>query len=407
VQGTDGNFYGTTAGSTDTGGYVSYGTIFKITPQGTLTTLHTFCSSSGCSDGEAPIAGLIEGSDGNYYGTTTEGGVVNQSSVPYGNGTLFRVNPSGALTSYQLCSQSNCTSGYSPASALYLAGNGTFYGTTQEGGSNNQGTVFEITGTGTLNTLYSFCVQDDCATGGTPQASLIQGTDGNLYSTTYGGGVNAVSPQCPDPYFCGTIFKIAVSPALPAPVQLTLSSNAVNVGSKVTADFSVSNAFSLTMQQCYAYATLNGTTTALGRVAGSYNPTTKLYTGTANFTPAAGSYVVALTCGGVESGVASLVATYATTTTVTALPNPVTPPGNVALTATIARTGGTGTPGGTVTFYYQTTALGSATVGSNGLAELGRSTYGLPAGQYAITARYSGDSIDAASTSAPVTVTVD
>src|ERR1039458_6426643 len=81
VQGTDGNLYGTTQG----GGANGYGTVFRITPSGTLTMLYSFCSQSGCTDGEEPYAGLVQGTDGNFYGTTVDGGTNN-------NGTLFRLS---------------------------------------------------------------------------------------------------------------------------------------------------------------------------------------------------------------------------------------------------------------------------------------------------------------------------
>jgi hypothetical protein len=96
-----------------------------------------------------------------------------------------------------------------------------------------------------------------------------------------------------------------------------------------------------------------------------------------------------------------------TTTTIAASPTTVTPPGNVALTATVKRTTGAGTPGGTVTFYYLTIELGTAKVNASGVATLTASSAGIPAGKYAITAKYGGDTADVASTSTAVTVTVN
>jgi uncharacterized repeat protein (TIGR03803 family)/VCBS repeat-containing protein len=139
VQGTDGNFYGTTAYGAnlvacDTLAYPVYfscGTVFKITPGGTLTTLHPFDST----DGGWPLGGVIQGSDGNFYGTTVGGGA-------NGYGTLFRIAPAGTLiTLYSF--PSTGASGAWP-NGLFQAPNGTFYGTAADGGTGNDGTVFSF-----------------------------------------------------------------------------------------------------------------------------------------------------------------------------------------------------------------------------------------------------------------------
>jgi uncharacterized repeat protein (TIGR03803 family) len=99
------------------------GTVFKITPGGTLTTLYSFCSQSGCADGIQPEAGLVQGTDGNFYGTTAFGGA-------NAEGTVFKITPGGTLTTlYSFCSQSGCTDGIEPEAGLVQAG-GNFYGTT-------------------------------------------------------------------------------------------------------------------------------------------------------------------------------------------------------------------------------------------------------------------------------------
>ena len=86
-----------------------YGTVFKITPSGTLTTLYSFCSQSGCTDGHSPYAGLVQATNGDFYGTTLYGG-----ANPY-CGTVFKITPSGTLTTlYSFCSQSGCTDGANP-----------------------------------------------------------------------------------------------------------------------------------------------------------------------------------------------------------------------------------------------------------------------------------------------------
>jgi uncharacterized repeat protein (TIGR03803 family) len=201
IQGADGNLYGTarwggTRSCEAEGG--GCGTVFKISLSGTLTTLHNFCSRSGCPDGDNPLAGLVQGADGNFYGTTSAGGTNH-------DGTIFKITPSGKLTTiYNFCSQSNCTDGYSSAGLIQVA-DGNFYGTTEYGGANADGTVFKITPKGKLTTLYSFCSKASCADGQQPRAALVQGADGNFYGTTYYGGI--YSSVCTY-NTCGTVFKI-------------------------------------------------------------------------------------------------------------------------------------------------------------------------------------------------------
>jgi uncharacterized repeat protein (TIGR03803 family) len=192
IQGTDGNFYGTTG----YGGANSDGTVYKITPGGTLTTLYNFCSQSNCADGDAPSGELVQGTDGNFYGATQGGGA-------NGDGTVFRITPGGTLTTlYTFCSQSNCADGDNPYGGLIQGTDGNFYGTTLLGGANSYGTVFKITPSGTLTTLHSF----DSTDGDCPNGALIQATYGNFYGTTvFGGALNCATSNYSG---CGTVFKI-------------------------------------------------------------------------------------------------------------------------------------------------------------------------------------------------------
>jgi uncharacterized repeat protein (TIGR03803 family) len=195
IQASNGDLYGTTAGGGSGTGAEGSGTIFKITPSGKLTTVHTFCSQSLCPDGSEPLAGLIQATNENFYGTTLAGGA-------HGAGTVFKLTPGGALTTlHSFCSKTNCADGSNPESALVQATNGDFYGTTVAGGgTNNLGTVFEITSAGKLTTLHSFCAQTPCTDGYNPFAGLIQATDGNLYGTVPSGG-DLMAPG-------GTIYEI-------------------------------------------------------------------------------------------------------------------------------------------------------------------------------------------------------
>jgi uncharacterized repeat protein (TIGR03803 family) len=187
AQGLDGNFYGTTSaggtGSRDTCP-LGCGTTFEITPAGTLTTLHSFCSQTNCADGQSPQAGLVLAADGSFYGTTQSGGT---GDCLGGCGTVFRMTPHGALTTlYSFCSQSSC--GANPFAGLIQATDGNFYGTTVYGGAQNVGTLFELTPDGEMTVLYNFCSEENCPDGYYPSATPVQATDGNFYGTTYEGG---------------------------------------------------------------------------------------------------------------------------------------------------------------------------------------------------------------------------
>jgi uncharacterized repeat protein (TIGR03803 family) len=184
VQGTDGNFYGTTGN----GGTFFSGAVFKISPGGSLTTLHSF----GFNDGTSPNA-VVQGADGAFYGTAFGGGT-GPNCGQQGCGTVFKILSDGSfLTLHSF----NYTDGYGPDAALVRARDGKFYGTTSTGGANSNGTVFQMTSGGVLTTLYSFCSQANCTDGISPSA-LLQATDGNFYGATGSGGANGE----------GTVFKI-------------------------------------------------------------------------------------------------------------------------------------------------------------------------------------------------------
>ena len=121
------------------GGAHGHGTVFRITPSGTLTTLYSFCSQSACTDGATPYAGLIQATDGNLYGTTAGGGARNN------DGTVFKITPTGTLTTlHRFCFQSGCADGAGPLSGLIQATDGNLYGTTDAGGVDGFGTVFRL-----------------------------------------------------------------------------------------------------------------------------------------------------------------------------------------------------------------------------------------------------------------------
>jgi len=195
IQANDGNLYGVTG--------AAYGTVFEITTRGTLTTLHTFDDA----DGADPSEGLVQATDGNFYGVTQVGGPNN--SCPYGCGTIFKMTPppDAVLTTlYSFCSQLNCTDGSLPIGALIQGSDGNLYGTTSESGNITAcggygcGTIFQITLAGALTTLYTFCSQPNCTDGAGPQADLLQATNGTFYGVTTGGGTSGD----------GTVFSLSM-----------------------------------------------------------------------------------------------------------------------------------------------------------------------------------------------------
>jgi len=214
IEGRDGNFYGTAlegGGPTFCPSGGSCGTIFKMSPSGKFSVLYDFClQGAPCHDGSNPFGGLVQGSDGNFYGTTLFGG----TSAFYG--TIFKITPSGTLTTlYRFCSKANCADGVAPEGTLVEGTDGNFYGTTQAGGRpgctnvdtglTGCGTIFRITPAGKLTTLYGFCPQKNCPDGALPQAGLFQATDGNFYGTTIYGGAH----DCYN-ITCGTVYRLSV-----------------------------------------------------------------------------------------------------------------------------------------------------------------------------------------------------
>ena len=136
VQGTDGNFYGVAA--TAGAGASARGTVFRMTPTGVMNVLHTFTDNP---DGNEPTGALVQGTDGNFYGATQAGGTHSQ-------GSIFKITPKGVLTIlYSFCATSGCPDGFDPVGGVIQATDGNFYGTTAGGGTgvNPHGTVFQIT----------------------------------------------------------------------------------------------------------------------------------------------------------------------------------------------------------------------------------------------------------------------
>lgn len=180
---------GTLYGTTTSGGPYAYsgGTVFKLSPDGTESTLYSF---NVFTDGASPEASLIVDSDGNLYGTTT-------SSGAFGYGTVFEVASDGTQTTlYDFGSVLN--DGAFPEGGLVRDSLGNFYGTTTQGGAYGVGTIFELTSAGEEIILHNFTGAD----GSGPYGSLVRSAKGNLFGTTGYGGSNRCVPGC------GTIFEL-------------------------------------------------------------------------------------------------------------------------------------------------------------------------------------------------------
>lgn len=190
IQGIDGNLYGTTSG----GGKNGDGTVFKMTTAGKVTTLYSFCSKAKCADGNSPEAALLLATNGNFYGTTKFGGVGPcVIGTATGCGTIFEITPEGKLTTiYTFCKKGGeCSDGAEPEAPLIEGTDGDFYGTTFYGGnSNDAGTLFSITAAGELTTRYTFCSKggQDCTDGAYPEGAIVVSAAGDLYLATAGGG---------------------------------------------------------------------------------------------------------------------------------------------------------------------------------------------------------------------------
>ena len=207
IPGPGGNFYGTTSGIDTPAGY---GTVFAVTPAGILTTLYSF---TGGTDGGNPNGNLILGSDGNFYGTTS-----GENTTGYG--TIFQITPAGVLTT--LYTFTGGTDGGNPDAGLIEGPAGNFYGTTSGDNTTGYGTIFEITPAGALTTLYTFTGGTD---GGNPEGNLVPGPNGNFYGTTSGN-------YTPTGY--GTIFEITPAGALTTLYSFTGGTDGGNLQASLT-----------------------------------------------------------------------------------------------------------------------------------------------------------------------------
>ena len=367
IEGPDGNFYGLTEfGGVNMvkqpdGSYSqdAQGTLFRITPAGVLSVVHTFSIAEGVSNDISSFpAALVQGTDGSFYGA----GIVPYDAAQQSNNAapavLYKVDQAGNLTIlHEFAADGSDGSGvYGP----FTAGpDGSFYGVALSSApitsnyvfSNHLGTIFKVTSSGAFQRLFTF---PNIASGNQVDQHITLGGDGNFYGTAKFGGT---SPACTNSTGCGTIFQItpsgaftvehnftggtdsgfpagplvqtnngtfigtaytttaynlAFSPGLPPPVQLSFSNTTTSANQPLVLTWKVLNAFSATMQQCHASVLPQGaSTSAAGAGAWSGPQTGKLtggvYTGSAPITPtASGTYQYILSCGGVETGTVTL-----------------------------------------------------------------------------------------------------
>ncbi|TAN37689.1 MAG: hypothetical protein EPN23_04020 [Verrucomicrobia bacterium] len=278
VMGNDGIFYGTTSA----GGSGSVGAAFKlslVSGKYVETTLHSFNGS----DGNIPYAGLIQGADGYFYGTSWNGGT--------GSGNIFRMDNAGGITSLHPFAG---TEGINPRAKLVQGANGCLYGTTQNGGANGYGAIYRITTGGTFTSVYSF-------TGGTdgryPWGELIQGSDGYFYGTTSSGGASGF----------GTVFRMAI----PDPATVTVQTSPTNSGTAWVSQSGASIILTASTNNGWTFTGWNDGNTSLQRTIAA-PPTNVTYT--ANFGTQA---VVNVTASPLAGGTTTGSGTYISGTNIT------------------------------------------------------------------------------------------
>ncbi len=445
--GADGNFYGVFY----YGGANNQGEAFRITPAGVFTDIYDFDAVSGGGDGENPGGALFQASDGNWYGVTHNGvtgandgglfqlvpgtttpwvetvffgfdsgaGYNSQGVNEWTDGNLYGVNAYGA-TGYGSIWESDLFDnnpngdfftlpggGDQSQSNIFLAGDGNFYSALSSYSGAPDGSFFSFNpGTSKYTDLVDFPANSGAPI--TPVGPVIQGSDGNFY-----GDAGVVGSSA------GGYYKLAVTPAVPTNLAVTVNKTTLSAGQSVTVSWTVKNVTNDTAAQCYAYPYIqqggfNVATATAGAWTGKLSSTISNFTmsGSKTVTPTEdGAYVYAVECQGSLAALSPAVtvsgtAAAATSTTLTANPNPVIYGSQVTFTATVKETSGSNTPTGSVTFtaYGQTLATVNL---SNGVATLKANAVGYPANTYAVQAKYNGDSGDETSTSNTVNLALD
>ncbi len=227
IQAANGTLYGTTSELA-----AGNGTVFAVTENEGFKTLHKF---NGAPGGGYLVGGLVQANNGTFYGTTTTGG------AHLGGGTVFSITATGTFkTLYSFCAKSSCTDGSAPTASLIQASDGNLYGTTYNGGANTTscdggcGTIFKITPTGTLTTVYNFCSLAECVDGYYPEGGLVQATNGSFYGTTFYGGQSGSA---------GTVYSLSLGLAAfvkTVPASATAGATVMILGDNLTGTTKVS-----------------------------------------------------------------------------------------------------------------------------------------------------------------------
>lgn len=236
VLGRDGNFYGTAAAD----GSRQFGTVFRVSPFGVVSTVHAF---TGGADGSNPRAALLLGGDGNFYGTATSGGAAAAGSV-------FQLTPQGTLTVLHTFT-GGAADGANPQAALVDGGDGKFYGTTTGGGPAGAGTIFSVSPTGDYALVYSF---NGTTEGAQPVTPLTRAGSGLFYGTTGAGG---------DGKGKGTLYRLNLNtlPQVPGTLSFTVATTSVNENAG-TVTLTVDRVGGTTGGVTVQYATVDGTAKA-------------------------------------------------------------------------------------------------------------------------------------------------
>jgi uncharacterized repeat protein (TIGR03803 family) len=382
VLATDGNLYGTAryGGAYDDTGYGD-GTAFYISTDGT--TFNAFYNFSNgivqAGDGYGPAGDLVEYSDGNLYTIANAGG-------PENAGSFVQIVPAGSsstLNAIYAFQADNDTDGANVfLGRPLIGGDGYFYLAGADGGYNGLGQLMQLDTTGDIADVYDFYSTEDNGAY-FPYGGVYEYTDGNLYGATSSGGLNF-----------GGIFYQAQT-ALPTAISMTASTNAVNIGSTVTLTWAVNNVYGKNATVCLARST-DGLFTGSLALTGSQviSPTT------------VGTQTYSITCGGVESAVATVVVSKITTSVAfTAVPSTLVYGQSAPISVTVTPGTGSGVPTGSVTLMAGTTTVGTLPLSGGSASATLNSKLFVP-GTYQLTAVYSGDNTYATATSTPATLVI-
>lgn len=381
---TDGNLYGVAPYGGVAVGQNGRGTAFELATDGTgFTVIHTFANSAA-NDGAFPTTDLIEGANGDLYGTTYSGGTATNS-----DGVFFSITPAGASSTFTPISDFIYPDNgiMTNLGRPFLAGDGNFYLAGSQGGANGDGQLMQVTPAGVITGLYDFHTsQDNDAS--TPDVQPFESFDGNLYGTTYYGGAAS----------SGTLFRLLVG--LPPAITLTSSSSSTSLGSPITLTWAANNAFSQNAQVCRA----SSTDASGGGNPGSWSGAVPS-SGSASVTPTtAGSVTYAIVCGGVESALATVNVLMPAIVTITNAPTSLTYGQSGSISVSVASQSGN-PPAGTVTIAASGTTLLTLNL-KNSVATGVLNSTALTPGVYSLTATYNGDAHNGPSTSSPSTISI-